>query len=141
RVEESVLQALQKEYEVRHFKSIDPKSDPDFLRFLREAEGVIGTRFPADRDLLEKAPNLKIISNVSVGYNNLDIPELTKRNIMATNTPGVLDDTVADLAMGLILSTARRLPELDQYVRSGQWTETLPRDYFGVDVHHKKLGI
>ncbi|BAQ11116.1 d-isomer specific 2-hydroxyacid dehydrogenase [Bacillus sp. OxB-1] len=141
RVAPSVLQALQQDYDVRYFKNINPKNDPDFLAFLHEAEGVIGTRFPADRELLEKAPNLKIVSTVSVGYNHFDIDELTKRGILATNTPGVLDDTVADLSMALILATARRLPELDRYVKEGQWTESLPDAFFGVDVHHKKLGI
>jgi len=141
RVEKPVFEALQKDFDIRFFKNIDPKNDPDFLAFLQEAEGVIGVDFPADGELLEKAPNLKIISNVSVGYNNLDTNELTKRNIMATNTPGILTDTVADMAMGLILSTARRMPELDQYVKEGNWTESLPSSYFGTDVHHKSLGI
>ncbi len=141
RLEKPVLEALQKDYDVRLFKNIDPQKDPGFLSFLQEAEGVIGIRFPAGRELLDKAPNLKIISNVSVGYNNLEIEELTRRNIMATNTPGVLTDTVADMAMGLMLSTARRMPELDQYVKNGHWIEYLPNEYFGVDVHHKTLGI
>src|SRR5699024_7777165 len=86
-------------------------------------------------------PNLKIISNVSVGYNNLDIQELTKRNIMATNTPDVLTDTVADIIFGLLIATARQIPRVDQYVKSGQWEIPLPLEMYGVDVHHKTLGI
>lgn len=141
RLEKPVFDELQEEYDIRLFHGIDPRTNREFLDFLQETEGVIGIRFPADSDMLDKAPNLKIVSNVSVGYNNLDIEELTKRGILATNTPGVLDDTVADMAMGLMLSTARRMPELDGYVKAGKWTGTLPNEWFGTDVHHKKLGI
>ena len=63
--------------------------------------------------------------NVSVGYDNLDLPLLSKRGIMATNTPEVLNETVADTVMGLILATARRMPELDSWVKSGQWDSML----------------
>lgn len=141
RIEEPVLSALQEEFDVRIFKERDAHDNPEFLSFLQEAEGVIGLGFPGQSDILDKAPNLKIISNVSVGYNNLDTEELTKRNIMGTNTPDVLTDTVADMAMGLMLSTARRMPELDQYVKQGKWKEAVTTELFGADVHHKKLGI
>ena len=60
---------------------------------------------------------------------------------MATNTPEVLNETVADTVMGLILATARRMPELDSWVKSGQWNSMLAEKWFGVDVHHKVLGI
>jgi glyoxylate/hydroxypyruvate/2-ketogluconate reductase len=141
RVEKPVLDKLKKNHDVRFFKNIDTNSDPNFIEYLKEVEGIIGLGLPVNRDLLDKAPNLRIVSNVSVGYNNLDIDELTKRNIMATNTPEILTDTVADMAFGLILATARRIPELDYFVKSGQWTESLTEKHYGVDVHHKKLGI
>src|SRR5699024_4520312 len=74
-------------------------------------------------------------------YNNLELADLTKRGVMGTHTPGVLDDTVADMAMGLMLATARRMPELDGYVKRGLWTGLLPNEWYGMDVHHKTLGI
>ncbi|SES75717.1 gluconate 2-dehydrogenase [Salinibacillus kushneri] len=141
RVEKPVLDGLKNDYEVRFFKDINPHKDAEFLEFLSNAHGIIGLELVVNKQLLEKAPNLKIVSNVSVGYNNLDIPELTKRNILATNTPGILTNTVADTALGLIISAARRIPELDQFVKTGKWTKTLSEDYYGTDVHHKKLGI
>lgn len=141
RIEEPVLSELKEEFDVRIFKEQDVKDNPEFFEFLEQTEGVIGIRFPGNSEVLDKAPNLKIISNVSVGYNNLDIEELTKRGIMATNTPDVLTDTVADLGMGLLIATARRIPELDYYVKQGQWKETVSTEFFGVDVHHKTLGI
>ncbi|MGX4670513.1 2-hydroxyacid dehydrogenase [Cerasibacillus sp. JNUCC 74] len=141
RVEDPVLEQLNRAHDVRFFKNINPKTDPDFLQFLHQADGIIGLGLEVDKPLLDQAPHLKIISNVSVGYNNLPIDELTKRKIMATNTPGVLTDTVADLVFGLILSTARRIPELDRFVKAGKWVELVDSTYYGVDVHHKTLGI
>lgn len=84
---------------------------------------------------------MKIVSNVSVGHNNLDLAEMTKHKVMATNTPNVLNDTVADLALSLILATSRRIPEMDQYVKTGKWQGDLPAELYGWDVHHKTLGI
>ena len=139
RLEQPVYDRLAKDYNVRLF--IDPENDSDFPEFLREAEGVIGIGFPGNAAILDKAPNLKIISNVSVGYNNLELVDLTKRGVMGTHTPGVLDDTVADMAIGLMLATARRMPELDGYVKRGLWKGLLPNEWYGVDVHHKTLGI
>ena len=142
RVEKPVLEELQTKYDVKFFKNIDPKKDKEFLAFLKETEGIIGLELVVDKELLDNAPNLKIVSNVSVGYNNLDIEEMTKRNVMATNTPDVLTDTVADTIFGLLIATARRIPELDQLVKNRQWTEAaLDSNYFGTDVHHKTVGI
>ncbi|MGM8364419.1 2-hydroxyacid dehydrogenase [Virgibacillus sp. W0181] len=141
RVEKPVLEDLQRKYDVKFFKNIDTKTDPEFLEHLSESEGIIGLELEVDKQLLDNAPHLKVVSNVSVGYNNLDLDELTKRNIMATNTPGVLTDTVADTVFGILLSAARRMPELDHYVKSRNWTESLDEEYFGVDVHHKTVGI
>ena len=142
RVEEPVLKELESTFDLEFFKNINPKTDKNFLKHLQEAEGIIGLELVVDKELLDHAPNLKIVSNVSVGYNNLDIEELTKRNIMATNTPDVLTDTVADTIFGLLLATARRIPELDHFVKSRKWRDgALSNEYFGVDVHHKTLGI
>ncbi len=142
RVEKPVMDDLNEKYDVRFFKDIDPATDPEFLKQLGEAEGIIGLDLPVDENLLNHAPNLKIVSNVSVGYNNLDVEALKKRNIMATNTPDVLNDTVADSIFGILIATARRMPELDQYVKNGEWDEAaVGNDLFGVDVHHKTLGI
>ncbi len=141
RVEKPVLEELKSKYDVKFFKNINTKTDKEFLNYLEKTEGLIGLELEVDKELLENAPNLKIVSNVSVGYNNLDIEELTKRNIMVTNTPNVLTDTVADTVFGLLLSTARRIPELDHYVKSRQWNKALESEHYGVDVHHKTLGI
>ncbi len=141
RVEQPVLEKLQMKYDVHFFKDIDTRKDPAFLKVLHEASGIIGLELRVDAELLDQAPNQQIVSNNSVGYNNLDLKQLTKRNIMATNTPDVLTDTVADTVFGLLLATARRIPELDHFVKEGKWKHTLEATHFGTDVHHKTLGI
>jgi glyoxylate/hydroxypyruvate/2-ketogluconate reductase len=94
-----------------------------------------------DAKLLERCPDLKAVANIAVGYNNIDLPACTARGIMATNTPGVLDDSTADLAWALMLGAARRLTELERRVRAGEWTGWRLKQWLGVDVHHATLGI
>lgn len=141
RLEDEVLDRLKEHHDVKVFLNLASYDDPKFLNELKDASGIIGLDYQVNADLLDNAPNLRIVSNVSVGYNNLDIEELSKRGIMATNTPGVLTDTVADVIFGILVATARRIPELDHYVKSGQWKGNLTADYYGVDVHHKTVGI
>ena len=102
---------------------------------------MLGSGLKVDEELLDKCPQLKVIGNISVGYDNLDLDLLTKRNIVATNTPGVLNETVADAVFGVLLSGARRIPELDSYVKQGKWNATLGEELFGFDVHGKVIGI
>lgn len=141
RFEDDVLNRLEEEVDVTLFNKTNINENPEFTAALQEAHGIIGYGLEVNDSLLDKAPNAEIFSNVSVGYNNLDIDALTKRNIMATNTPGVLDETVADTIFGLLITTARRMPELDHYVKSRQWTSDLTNDFYGTDVHHKTIGI
>jgi gluconate 2-dehydrogenase len=141
KVPEDVLTFLSEKFEVIYFKNLEDRKDAHFLQELHTAHGLLGSSLKIDKELLDHAPNLKIVSNISVGYDNLDIEELNKRGIQATNTPGVLVDTTADTIFGLLLATARRMPELDFYVKSGKWNGTKNEDLFGVDVHHKILGI
>jgi gluconate 2-dehydrogenase len=118
-----------------------PNEDPIFLKEIQTAEGVIGSGLKVDKRLLSLAPNLSIVSNISAGYDNLDIKELNKKGIMVTNTPDVLTETTADTIFGLLMATARRIPELDAYVKSRKWTRKISEDQFGVDINHKTLGI
>jgi lactate dehydrogenase-like 2-hydroxyacid dehydrogenase len=94
-----------------------------------------------DARLIERCPDLEAVANIAVGYNNIDLPACTARGIMATNTPGVLDDSTADLAWTLMLGAARRLTELERRVRAGEWTGWRLKQWLGVDVHHATLGI
>ena len=95
-----------------------------------------------DRELLDAAgPNLRIVANVAVGYDNIDVPACTERKIAASNTPGVLDETTADFTWTLLLAVARRLVEGDRLARSGGWLQWNFDLLCGTDVWGKNLGI
>lgn len=111
------------------------------LEEVKQADGLITTSHAIDHELLQAAPNVQVVSNVSVGYNNFDLAAMNNRNVIGTHTPYVLDDSVADLIMALMLAAARRIPELDRVVKEGRWVKGGDELYYGTDVHHKKLGI
>ncbi len=94
-----------------------------------------------DEELLSDAPNLRIVANMAVGYDNINLKAATKRGIMATNTPGVLTETTADLAWTLIMGAARRLAEADKYTREGRFSGWEPMLFLGGDVYGKTLGV
>lgn len=94
----------------------------EFARRLKDKEGLVCMLTErVGEDVLRAAPKLRIISNVAVGYDNVDVQACTKRGVVVTNTPGVLDETTADFAFALLLAVARRVVEADQYVRAGNW--------------------
>jgi len=95
-----------------------------------------------DSVVMDKLPSLKVISNIAVGYDNIDIAAATQRGIKVTNTPGVLTETTADLALALLLGAARRIPEADQFIRAGKFKNwQLMQPQMGVDIYGKTLGI
>ncbi|MFR3708287.1 MAG: NAD(P)-dependent oxidoreductase [Enterobacter hormaechei] len=105
------------------------------------AEGLLGSSEKVDAALLEKMPKLRATSTVSVGYDNFDVDALNARNILLMHTPHALTETVADTLMALVLSTARRVVEVAERVKAGEWTKSIGPDWFGVDVHGKTLGL
>jgi glyoxylate/hydroxypyruvate/2-ketogluconate reductase len=94
-----------------------------------------------DAGVLDRCPRLRVVANIAVGYNNIDLAACSARGVMATNTPGVLDDSTADLAWALMLGAARRITELERRVRAGEWKGWRLKQWLGVDVHHATLGI
>jgi len=94
-----------------------------------------------DGEIMDVNPNLKVISNHAVGFDNIDIDAATARRIPVTNTPGVLTDTSADMAFALILAVARRVVEADRFVRAGMWEGWGPLQFLGTDVFGSTLGI
>jgi len=86
-------------------------------------------------------PRLKLVANMAVGFNNIDVATATRLGMAVTNTPGVLTDTTADLAFGLLIATARRIAEADRYVRAGKFTNWGPLLFCGAEVHHATLGL
>lgn len=94
-----------------------------------------------DTDLLMHAPKLRIVANMAVGYDNIDVSACTKRGILVTNTPGVLTDATADLAFGLLLATARRIPEAQDYLKANLWKTWAPMLLTGLEVWGRTIGI
>lgn len=94
-----------------------------------------------DSALMENALRLKIVSNMAVGYNNIDVQYAAKRRIMVTNTPDVLTETTADLTFGLLVATARRFFEASEYLRGGKWSSWSPMQMVGQDVYGTTIGI
>ncbi|MFC3886695.1 2-hydroxyacid dehydrogenase [Bacillus songklensis] len=94
-----------------------------------------------DENIMKEAPHLKVIANLAVGYDNIDIGAATSRGIVVCNTPDVLSDTTADLTFGLLMATARRLTEAAEYVKKGEWQGWSPYLLAGRDIHHKAIGI
>ena len=127
------------DYEKWEGTGVIPRNE--LLKKLKDIEGLLLVGKKIDEELLNHAPKLKAVSNISVGYNNFDLEVMKNRNIIGTNTPGVLDDSVADLIFGLILSSARKISQLDRYVKEGKWKKEDNDIFFGIDVHHSTLGI
>jgi len=94
-----------------------------------------------DAALLDRVPKLRVVSNVAVGYDNIDVPACTARGVVVTNTPDVLTEATADLAWALLLAAARRIPEADRFARSGKWKRWDWTMLRGADVHGRTIGI
>lgn len=94
-----------------------------------------------DASVMQEAPKLKVISNLAVGYDNIDVTEATKRGIVVGNTPGVLTETTADFAFAMLMAAARRVSEADAFTRKGRWKTWGPMLLLGQDIHHATLGI
>jgi lactate dehydrogenase-like 2-hydroxyacid dehydrogenase len=143
RVFRELVERLRDSFEVVDNEEDRPWPPEELAANLAGASGAMATvmdRF--DESILAKCPELKVISNIAVGYNNIDVAACTKRGIRVTNTPGVLDDTTADLTWSLLMSAARRIAEADAYVRRGDWKIAFGVQYFlGQDIHHATLGI
>lgn len=120
-----------------------PPPREELLRRVAGVDGLLSLLTDrVDDELLDAAgPQLKVVSNFAVGFDNIDVPALTRRGIPGGNTPGVLTETTADLAFTLLMAAARRIPESVDYVRDGHWRTWGPMLLMGVDIHGATLGI
>ena len=138
-----IVEQLSAHFEVDHNASDDILS-AEQLR--ARAAGCVGVMCclteKIDVAFFAACPTVKVVSNIAVGYNNIDVAEASRRGVMATNTPGVLDDTTADLTFALLMATARRITETEARLRRGEWKKGFAlQQWLGSDVHHAKLGI
>lgn len=138
---EPVAAYLEEHGECRYWQGPGDITEERLAEEIGDAEGLLVTGTPIGQAVLEAGSSLRVISNLSAGYNNLDLQALQERKLIATHTPYVLDETVADLAMALLLATARRVTALDRLVKEGGWIKGMDTELYGLDVHHKRLGI
>lgn len=138
-----VLDLISESTDMEVWPDTYPPSAEKLRELLADKEGVLTTIMDRiDAEALDAAPKLKVVSQLGVGVDHIDIVEATKRNILVGNTPGVLAKATADIAFALLMSAARRVSEGDQWVREKQWELAFhPLHWLGVDVHSTTLGI
>lgn len=143
RIPDSALAIVRRACAYRMWPEEGEPPPPETLR--REAADCVGLLTMltdrVDEELLAAAPDLKIVANMAVGYDNIDVEACTRRGVMVTNTPDVLTETTADLVFALLLATARRLHEAQRTVLEGRWRTWSPMMLTGQDVHGATLGI
>lgn len=143
RIPETALEKLRAEHEVDAWSGPESIGREELLRRVAGADAVVSLLTERiDAELLDAAgPQLKVVANVAVGYDNIDVPACTERGIVATNTPGVLTEATADIALGLILTATRRLGEGERLIRSGQAWKWGMFFLLGSSLQGKTLGI
>jgi glyoxylate reductase len=135
-------QILNANCEVEYWTQAERISKEELLRRVKDKDGLVCLLTERVNDeLLRAAPKLRITANVAVGFDNIDLPACTKRNVVATNTPGVLDETTADFAWTLMMAVARRVGEGEALARSGAWKGWDLDQLVGADVWGKTLGV
>ncbi|MGO9122727.1 MAG: 2-hydroxyacid dehydrogenase [Desulfomonilaceae bacterium] len=137
-----IIATLRVENEVAVNSHDGPMPRDEILANIRDKDGLLCmVTDRIDDELMEKAPNLRIVANYGVGYDNIDLPAATARGIWVTNTPGVLTEATADLTFALILGLARRIVEGEAMIRAGEWKSWAPLLFLGTEVSGKTLGI
>jgi glyoxylate reductase len=133
---------LDANYDVEYWTDSERPPREEVLRRVKDKDGLICLLTEkVNEDLLRVAPKLRIVANVAVGFDNIDVDACTRRGVVATNTPGVLDETTADFAWALLMAVARRLPEGEALARSGTWKGWNLDQLCGADVWGKTLGV
>jgi glyoxylate reductase len=141
-IPKAAMERLKKEADLEYVPEETKLTKEDIIERVKDKDGIISMLDdPIDVDVINSAPNLKVISNYAVGFNNIDIKTATSRGIVVTNTPGVLTNATADLAWALLMAVARRIVEGDKYVRAGRFRCWGPKLMLGYEFTGKTLGI
>jgi len=139
---EDILSLLAQECDVRANGEDRPMERAELLEAVAAVDGYLSMITDAvDAELMDAAPRLRVVSNMAVGYNNIDVAAATARGIVVTNTPGILTEATAELAFALILAAARRVVDLDRRTRAGEWTCWAPLLFLSREVSGKTLGV
>ena len=137
-----VLERLQQDFEVEANQQDEVFSAEELSARLQGKVGLLSTGSePVNAAVFAANPQLKVVSNIAVGYNNIDVAAATAAGVMATNTPDVLNETTADFGWALLMATARRVTESEHWLRAGHWKKWRYDSFVGTDVHGATLGI
>lgn len=141
-IPENGVTLLKKHFDVTiHSTGIDMTKE-EMMASFNNYDGIVTSLVnPIDKEVIEACPNVKIMANYAVGYNNIDIETAIQKQLIVTNTPDVLSDTTAETAWSLLFAVSRRIVEADRYVRQGQWKKFSANLFLGRDVFNKTLGI
>jgi glyoxylate reductase len=142
-ISEKAIHILRKEkFQVNVYKKDKPISKRELIKNIKDADGVISLLTEKfDKELIDKLSKCKVIANYAVGFNNIDVEYAAKKKIIITNTPDVLTDSTADIAMSLILSCSRRLMEGERLIRQGKFKGWQPNLFLGIELKDKIVGI
>lgn len=143
RLPEEAVEPLRDQYDVRMWEHEGESVPREVLLEEASSAHALWTMLSdtIDREVFERATQLEVVSNLAVGYNNIDLNAAKENSVIVTNTPDVLTETTADLTFGLMMMTARRLGEAERDLRAGEWKSWLPMGYVGMDLYQAKLGI
>jgi glyoxylate/hydroxypyruvate/2-ketogluconate reductase len=137
-----IIDLLQRHFEVESNQADEPWTKQQLAAKLAGKAGAFTTGSERiDDEVLAAAPALRICANMAVGFNNFDVPAMTRRGVLGTNTPDVLTETTADFGFALLMATARRMAESEHYLRAGKWQRWTYDMFAGTEVHGSTLGI
>lgn len=143
KIAEKHLKAYQDDFEIRMWEKEEQAVPREtLLKEAADADALFTVLSDnINEELLETAPSLKVIANMAVGFDNIDLEACKAHQIVVTNTPDVLTETTADLGFSLVMAVARRIVEADEWVKADKWESWAPFFFAGSDIHHKTIGI
>jgi glyoxylate reductase len=140
-IQQSVIDQISRHCDVQ-VHPVDEPMPPELLASsMRDVDGVMPAGVRISKEIIDAAPRLRVVSNIAVGYDNIDVEACNRKHILVTNTAGVLTEATADLAFALLLAVGRRVAEGDRYVRNGHWKQWEWNCLWGTEMHGKTLGL
>jgi glyoxylate reductase len=140
-IQQSVIDQISGHCDVQVHPVDEPMPQKLLAAAMRDADGVMPAGVRISKELIDAAPRLRVVSNIAVGYDNIDVEACNHKHILVTNTPDVLTEATADLAFALLLAAGRRVVEGDRYVRGGHWKQWQWNCLWGTEMHGKTLGL
>ena len=140
-IQQEVIDHISQQCDVQVHPVDEPMPDDLLVATMRDMDAVMPAGVRISQSVIDAARKLRVVSNIAVGYDNIDVEACNRRHILVTNTPDVLTEATADIAFALILASARRVAEGDRYVRSGEWTRWQWGCLWGTEMHGKTLGL